>query len=282
MDICIGIATVVVLAVGLFALGLRLTGPLSNRVTVVIELLIVISIVLYARALCDSALLARVLPFSNVIVLGNWLPLFAGFLAGVAWRHIPGRVWRRCVTVVPLVLVATYCAYGGMLAPPPQCGDQWENVVCMQTTASSCGAAAAATLLRAHGVPATEDEMAALCLTTEHGTALHGLYRGLKIKTAGTGWDVEAFSCDLDGVRRMTGPLVLRVGAGERANTGRRGERQWFQRQGVGHCVVLFGFTRNGKIEVGDPSVGRELWDIGTLAALWDGEGLRLVRRNGR
>ena len=36
MDICIGIATVVVLAVGLFALGLRLTGPLSNRVTVVI------------------------------------------------------------------------------------------------------------------------------------------------------------------------------------------------------------------------------------------------------
>ena len=37
----------------------------------------------------------------------------------------------------------------------------------------------------------TEQEMAELCLT-RHGTSWQGLYRGLKLKTAGTGWDVAS------------------------------------------------------------------------------------------
>jgi hypothetical protein len=45
------------------------------------------------------------------------------------------------------------------------------------------------------------------------------------------------------------------------------------------HTVVLFGVTSDGKVDIGDPSVGRELWDVADLNVLWQGNGFRLVAR---
>jgi hypothetical protein len=48
------------------------------------------------------------------------------------------------------------------------------------------------------------------------------------------------------------------------------------------HTVVLFGFTKDGRVEIGDPSndeFGRTLWTAHDLNQRWCGEGFRLVQR---
>ncbi len=57
-------------------------------------------------------------------------------------------------------------------------------------------------------------------------------------------------------------------------------KNEWGWTPGVGHTVVVFGFTDDGRVEVGDPAVGREHWTVDDLRVLWNGEGLRFVRRD--
>jgi hypothetical protein len=59
--------------------------------------------------------------------------------------------------------------------------------MCRQTSDSTCSAAAAATLLRHFEIKSSEGEMAELCRSGHFGTSLHGIYRGLRLKTDGTG-----------------------------------------------------------------------------------------------
>ena len=122
--------------------------------------------------------------------------------------------------------------------------------------------------------------MARLCLTTDRGTTNHGLYRGLRLKTAGTPWNVESFRTDSAGLRGFSGPalLVVRLDTGSAVDP--RYEKLWGWTPGVSHTVVFFGFSDGGtKTEMGDPGVGREQWSARDLHVLWHGEGLRLVRR---
>ena len=121
--------------------------------------------------------------------------------------------------------------------------------------------------------------MATLCLTRAAGTSMHGLYRGLKLKTAGTGWDVAAFRGDVEPLRRESGPVILSVRLDPGPGVDARYERLWGWAPGVTHTVVLFGFRADGKTDVGDPAVGREHWREEDVRVLWHGDGLRLVRR---
>ena len=68
----------------------------------------------------------------------------------------------------------------------------------MQSRGASCGPCCAVTLLRHCGIEADEREMSDLCLTTKSGTPSLGLYRGLKLKTNDTPWDVEVVRGDLE------------------------------------------------------------------------------------
>ena len=123
--------------------------------------------------------------------------------------------------------------------------------------------------------------MAALCLTRWKGTRPLGLYRGLKIKTRGTRWRVEAFETDLDGLRSMTGsPAILSLGLDIDADVDPRYEREWGWRRGRGHSVVLYGFTSRGGARVADPKSGYQIWRVESLEVLWNGTGVRLVKRD--
>jgi hypothetical protein len=56
---------------------------------------------------------------------------------------------------------------------------------------------------------------------------------------------------------------------------------EWGWTPGKRHAVVVFGFLPDGKIEkidMGDPSVGREKWNVESLNTLWNGEGITLTR----
>ena len=119
--------------------------------------------------------------------------------------------------------------------------------------------------------------MARLCLTRSGGTPMHGLYRGLKLKTAGTGWRVEPFRADVESLRKEARPVILSVRLDRREGVDPRYEQAWGWTPGVPHTVVLFGFRPGDKVEIGDPSVGREHWRVKDVDVLWHGDAIRLA-----
>ena len=280
-DLYFAIAVVGFVSVGTLLLAILVGQRVSRRTATLLCVLVVGLIVAHVMWVSDRAWVARVLPVSSVIILGNALPPLVAALAGLAWRLIPGHVVRRSLLLLPLVVLCGHRSIAPAFAtPPPRAGNRWRQQVCIQTSPATCSAAAAATLLRAHGIDTTEAEMVRLCLTGERGTAAHGLYRGLKLKTAGTPWDVEVFDTDAAGLRAMApSACILTVRLDATAGIDPRYEQLWGWTPGVQHTVVFFRFTEDGKVEMGDPAVGREHWSAKDLHVLWHGEGVRLVER---
>jgi len=222
--------------------------------------------------------LARFFPSSNAIVVGNWIPLGAALLLGIVAREPTIPRWRRMAVTGMLATLAWYTVAYDLFAPCPRPGQPlFRDGVCMQTTASSCSACCAVGLLMHHEIPATESELMALCLARASGTPELGLYRGLKVKTRQTGWDVEILKPDFETLRRSdSGPVLLLV---ERNDLGRASAVEWWRPKRANHAIVVYGFTNDGSAEVGDPSCGRMRWSAEGLRRRWHGDGLRLVWR---
>jgi Peptidase C39 family len=243
---------------------------------------VVIVLFAYIRYVWDHPVLAAWLPFSNLIVVGNWLPLFSAALAGLVWGRMAAVPLRRSIVVGALGAAGSVAAVYLLLGQPPACGERWDKLgTCLQTTNFTCSPACAAMLLKKHGIAASEQEMAELCLT-RRGTSWQGLYRGLKLKTAGTDWDVEVCQGPVESIARHTGgPMILSVGlaAGTPPNAEYTREFGWVP--GVNHSVVLEGVCSGGTVVIADPSqeMAREHWDRETLTTLWRGTALRLVPR---
>jgi len=278
-DLYQGIAAMWLLAACVFFVALRAGREMSRREATVFAAPALALIGLHSFVLLDNPRLAALLPVSNLVVVGNWLPLGVGWLAGLAWRHVPRPVWRKLLAVVPLTAVCAWHSYGWMRGEPPRCGDFWRSGVCIQTSRATCSAACAATLLKAHGIEASEAEMARLCLSRSWGTTRLGLYRGLKLKTAGS-YEVKPLSWTLDELReRSRRPVLLHVRLEPGAEVDPRYARDWGWTPGQAHAVVLFRFLPDDLVEMGDPSVGREKWHVDSLRVLWRGDGMRLVPR---
>ncbi len=280
LDLYVGVAIVAALSAMLFALGLRAGRRLRPDVSTLLAVAVVGFLVAFVLRWSRGVLLAQIVPMTNAIVLADAVPPAAALLAGLAWARIPGGAGRRAVLVVPLLLVGVHHSYSWMLADPPPLANHWRRGVCVQTSGASCSPAAAATLLRAYGIATDEAEMARLCLTRRNGTSMLGLYRGLRLKTAGTPWRVEPFATGTADLRAFDGPAILSVGIPRGGVPDARYEQLWGWVPGVRHTVVAFGFRAGGaELEVGDPAIGREHWSVDDLHVLWQGEGLRLVRR---
>ena len=119
--------------------------------------------------------------------------------------------------------------------------------------------------------------MTQLCLTSKRGTPLLGVYRGLKLKTRDTQWEVEVVRSSVDQLRQGNSfPVVVPVRLESPPVMG----AGWLR--GQDHAVVLFGFTRDDRAVVGDPTLryrGRTLWTVEELRQRRRGEALRLVTR---
>jgi hypothetical protein len=198
-----------------------------------------------------------------------------------------------------LVAITLYLSFAHLALAPPVCADLWIDSVCIQTSRVTCSAAAAATLLRAHGIAATEHELARLCLTRRSGTSRLGLYRGLALKTRDSRWRVEVFGGNLELLRETfanrpgaaimpelslgspaSGPVILFVGLPAKSGLDPRYADQWGWLPGVQHAVVFDGFAGDRRVIVGDPSMGAEYWlEQGVRDLWWSGVGLRLVRQ---
>jgi hypothetical protein len=280
LDIYLGLVLLLIASVAAFVVAARFPRSSSKRQGQLLALACMAGTAVYAVWIRDSLLLARCLPFSNLIVLGNWFPIATGILAGLAWRHASGGWFRRCWPVVALGLVGVFAAVQPLLGRPPVCGNRWDDSgICRQTTPYTCTAACAATVLSMHGIPATEQEMAELCLT-RRGTTWQGLYRGLKRKTTGTPFDVEVVSCPADGLRPYTPDcFIITVGLPSRGDFDPIYEERYSWTRGTMHTVLLFDFAANGRVEMADPDVGKEQWTVEDLDVLYRGRGLRLAPR---
>ena len=236
----------------------------------------------YSGLLWDHPLLAEWLPFSSLIVIANWFPLFLLALAALVVQMEHLQLWRRGLMTSALAAAAAYALFQPVLGSPPVCGNAWNKQGdCVQTTQYTCSAASAATLLHAYGIQATESEMAELCLT-RHGTSWMGLYRGLKLKTENSMWDVEVIDCAVNDLRSFAErPMILNVGlpAGASQNDPLHREHGW--QPGMSHSVVLLGFRDASHVCIADPSpsIGREEWNLATMHRLWHGKAIRLVER---
>lgn len=278
-DIYLGLLILAVLSAATFGAGRAVGHRVSPRGANGLSLLTVILLLAYIGCVWDKTLLARFLPFSNLIVLGNWFPLVAGLLGGLASTQLAMPVWRRGLTMIGLQLAGIVVVLFPLLGEAPQCGNVWSDGICLQTTKQTCSAASAATLLKLHGIDATEQEMADLCLT-RRGTNWMGLYRGLKKKTAGTEWDVEVFASSAEELHSLNSPAILSVGLSSEARPDRFYQAELGWRPGMRHSVVLLGFVTD-LVEIGEPTpdVGRERWTNRDLQELYLGQGMRLVRR---
>ncbi len=277
-DIYIAIAILGALSIGAFVITARVAREWSGGRRVLVLAATVGAIAVFSLFVYDRLMLARVLPVSSVVVLGNVVPLLAAVVVALVWT-VPGPGKLRRVVLLAMLLLATgRMLYRPLMGEKPLCGDAWEDEVCMQTTEATCGAAAAATLLSHYGVDATESEMVDLCLTRQ-GTLRLGLYRGLRLKSPADR-RVEVIRGDLGTLRsKATEPMVIFVGLRRGQKADPRYARDWGWTPGLRHAVVLFGFTDDGMIDIGDPTHGREKWKVEALDVLWDGYGIRLSPR---
>jgi hypothetical protein len=285
MDISIAIVLTLLLSGLAFWGGLKLA---SKRMSIVLLIGLILLTIAYTFFAYDHLFWAHIIPWSGVLVLGNalLLPLVA-LIIGLAAPRLPGKPLRRAALLTPLLLGAIWHAFGPLLgeAPvttPSQTPDKSGNDsdVVRQTSEASCSAASAATILQHAGISATETELANLCFTRNTGTPMLGTYRGLRIKTANTPWHVKVLShATLVDLRRACekSPVLISVGL-DRWQQGYdpRYVSEWGWTPGKRHAVVIFGFLPGNKIDIGDPSVGREKWSIESLSTLWNGEGITL------
>ncbi len=290
-DLYLGIAIQVALMGGAFLLAWGMTRRASTVVCDLLAAITVIGIAVYARWFWENSLMATLLPFSNLIVVSNWFPLAAGFLAGLVWQRIrdtPERIPgigtfrglpRRIFSTVILAAAGVATLIAPLLGSPPVCGNEWQGDLCLQTSGATCSAAAAATLLQFYGVYASEGEMAALCLT-RRGTNWKGLYRGLTLKAATVSRRVEVFDLGVDELKeQFADPCILQCELRiDDKNASSKYERDgWIP--GQAHSVVLLEI-HEGNFVVFDPSVEVEVWDRDAMETLWHGQGLRIVPEN--
>jgi hypothetical protein len=287
-DIVAGTLIVAAVSLLLFLCGFAIARRGSKAADAWLALAAVAFILWFALAVHGTLRMASLLPFSAAIVLGNWIPPAAAFLAGIIGGQEAIPLWRRLAFSTMMVSSAWYTNVLNLSGEPPRSHDLWSSRrVCLQTSTSSCSACSAVMLLRSGGIRTDEREMINLCLTGEKGTPPLGLYRGLKAKTADTEWDVEVVRCEAGKLPQLaTNPVLLLVTLDGAEPSVKNTARRWLgMRPTADHAVVLYRFAEDGKAVISDPaggvepSAGRYQWPADYLKNRWSGEGLRLVRR---
>ena len=108
-----------------------------------------------------------------------------GFLGGlIAAECVSCRVGAVTILGVLMTLGIMVPHAKPVLSPAnwDQFERNWDGAVCKQSTAYSCGAACAATLLRWHGIDAEEKELAKACFTYSSGTENWYIARELRAR----------------------------------------------------------------------------------------------------
>lgn len=278
-DLIIGAVLVSVASIVVFLATVRLAKRLHRSVSLLALLAGSAALWAYLELGLDSPRVVDYLPFSNAMILGNLAPEIGGVLAGVAYGALTGPWWRRGFVPSLMIGVACYLAARPIFAVQPTSAARLYDSVWRQTDQASCSPAAAATFLNDHGIPASEAEMSELCRTTNQGTSMLGLYRGLLLKTRGTPWKVSPITARTAAELReaATSRLIITTGLELDAIVDSRYSTDWGWAPGTLHTVVVRGLVGE-RFAIADPATGREQWPERAMEVLYRGEGFRLDR----
>ncbi|MCM2373000.1 cysteine peptidase family C39 domain-containing protein [Aporhodopirellula aestuarii] len=268
------------IASGLFAGGYAYAS--KGQLTILYLSLAIVGMIYFLLYASGQLYWARIVPSSAAIIYTNLAAVFAALAAGWAFRLPKTPLWRRTTLATLLAACSMAAIVWPLLSiavrPPPAGSEVPSGPVVMQTSWATCSPAAAATLLRAEGIEASEAEMIPLCLTDSSGTPTLGLYRGVKIKAQQQGREVDIVNQTLDELLDSNDwPVLLAVGLPYGVEDRRYAE-QWGWIPGMGHSVVALAASPDGEgIVVADPSVGMERWSRADLSVLWRGVGMRIT-----
>lgn len=269
-DLLICLVAMCIASAVLFAIGSRIGSRCRRPAAVSVGCFAMAVLVAYALWLTDNPLLTHVLPVANVLLWGNLQLPGAALLGGVAWSSLKTPLWQRLLLIGALLGTGLWRETAPLIGHRPPVGpERWTHGICRQTSTSSCSAAAAATLLSIYGIQTNESEMIDACLTHVEGTSALGLYRGLKLKTAGTAWNVRADKPRTASIDHWPLPAVVTVSL-PGLDAGLL----------VGHSIVVLGIDGDGKFEIADPFAGRQRWTRRQLVDAYGGDVMALVPRD--
>ncbi len=263
------------------ALGFIAAKRLSRRYQQLACIVSLMAAVAWWVIVRNHPLLVKLIPFTNLIITGNWICLFVGFIAGIALFSSEGTLLRRSTAPAVLVVVGVFALVYPLWGEIPVGQNLLtEQIICRQTTPFSCSPACAATLLKQEKIEATEQEMVQLCLCRK-GTTWQGLYRGLSIKTKASRYRVELFRCKFDRLEELTpGWIILSVGLPRYGEFPSIYEEEYGWKRGDLHSVILRKFVNSDRVLMVDPDVGEEEWSVEDLQLLYRGFGMQLVERS--
>jgi len=134
-DLALGYGVLAGLALGLFLGTARLSRGFSPWACDLAGAAVVAALFLYIRTLWFDVRVAAWLPFANLIVVGNWLPLFSAVLAALVWRRCSTTPLRQQLALAQLAAAGCLAAVYPLLGSVPHCGDRWDKLgTCLQTT----------------------------------------------------------------------------------------------------------------------------------------------------
>jgi len=279
MDLYLAASLIALASLWAMIIGTRLGRYASRRTQLIVQLSVLAVGVLYSVFAWNRPVLTQLLPHAALIVLANWHPVIGSFFAGMYLTSDRVKWCRRMLVGTATLGLAGYAIVAPLAGQSPECTPTDGNrILVTQSTPHTCSAAVAASLLRLHGIPATEGAMANLCLTRE-GTHWLGVYRGLKLMTRNTRWDVvvEPFSCD--AARRLgSRPAILAINI-DTDDIGPAVEHGFCD--DAGHSVLALGPSNGAGIVVFDPAptYGIETWNNAMLRCISSGVMLSLVPR---
>jgi len=187
-----------------------------------------------------------------------WYEVPALFLFGAGLWLSRTSVLKRDAVLVVAGLLLVRIVWQGTDDPPgdwPMRGRVDERGLCRQSMSFTCAPAAAAMFLDRHGVPATEAEMAHLCVTRVGGTTDSGLTRGLRRKLGDRGRVVVTAPAYQD----LAGPALVPIRLPGR----------------IGHSLLLEERSEH-EVVVADPLIGRRRMSRADFEACWLGSAIRL------
>jgi len=194
-----------------------------------------------------------------------WYLLPAMFLLGAGLQIVGRSPWKRPVLMAgAVVLLGRTAAAGWVTARPPVLqGTVQDSAVCLQTSAFSCGAAAATSFCYYYGIRVSEREMAERCITRDGGPGLAGtsdagLMRGLRQKLSDR-YTIHIARTVYDDIPT---PALVPI-------------EVW---PGVGHCIMLWRVDPE-LVHILDPRCGRTTLSRKSFEQMWMGTAIWAARK---
>lgn len=216
----------------------------------------------------------RFFPTYGLRVLGAGVMVFtegvgvvipAAALFSIAACHCKTASERRMIRLLLVVCLMFFVKTGLWMVRPevPLLGPTkwWNRQVCMQSTGYTCVAASLVTLLHAHGIDATEAEMARLSFTEVNGgtTDTRAVY-ALQRKLSGLPVEPHYAVMDYEQLRRTVMPCVVAIDWG------------YF----VSHMVPVLRADAK-EVVLGDPLSGPRAMSVADFQAVWKNRGIYLM-----